>query len=72
MQNATQSQKEAVKAYLLKGNTITQLEALYHFDCLRLSHIIYLLRNEGLDIDMQLVSNAKKNKKFGRYQIKAE
>lgn len=44
------TQKANVRAWLLKGNAITQLEALRRFGSLRLSAIIFELREEGLPI----------------------
>lgn len=44
------TQKANVRAWLLNGNTITPLEALNKFGSLRLSAIIFDLREEGLPI----------------------
>lgn len=44
------TQKANVRDWLLKGNTITPLEALNKFGSLRLSAIIFDLREEGLPV----------------------
>ena len=44
------TQKANVRAWLLNGNTITPLEALNKFGSLRLSAIIFKLREEDLPI----------------------
>lgn len=55
--NAEQSatQKKMIKAYLLSGKRLTQLEALYKFQCMRLASRICELRNEGLDVKMERI-----------------
>ena len=47
-----QSQKEAIFQYMVDGNSITQLEALQKFGCLRLSAVIHALRRE-LDCEIE-------------------
>ena len=44
------SQKTMIRAHLLEGKHITQLDALKMFGALRLSAIIFDLRKEGMDI----------------------
>ena len=44
------TQKANVRAWLLRGNMLTPLEALRMFGSLRLSAIIFDLREEGLPI----------------------
>lgn len=44
------TQKANVRAWLLDGRSITPLEALNNFGSLRLSAIIFRLREEGLPI----------------------
>lgn len=41
------SQKNQILAYLLTGKSLTQLEALYKFGCMRLASRINDLRNDG-------------------------
>lgn len=44
------SQCAMIKQWLLDGNTITSLEALQRFGCMRLASRICDLREKGLDI----------------------
>jgi len=44
------NQVQAIKEYLLKGNSITSMEAIELFGCTRLSAKIHLLRKQGYDI----------------------
>lgn len=45
-----QSQKKQILAYLKTGKSLTQLEALYKFGCMRLASRINDLRNDGWGI----------------------
>ena len=44
------SQNKMIAAYLNEGHTLTQLEALPLFGCLRLASRIHDLREKGMDI----------------------
>ncbi len=46
------SQETQILKYLKEGYSITQLEALSRFDCLRLSGKIFNLKAKGHDIAM--------------------
>ncbi len=50
MNGEFESQQKQVRHYLLQGNSITPLEALNLCNSLRLSAIIFKLREEGLPI----------------------
>lgn len=65
------SQKANVRAWLLDGRSITPLEALNRFGSLRLSAIIFRLREEGLPIEMERLQVSPK-KRVARYFIKKE
>ena len=65
------TQKANVRAWLLNGNTITPLEALNKFGSLRLSAIIFRLREEGLPIEMERLQVSPK-KRVAKYFIKQE
>ena len=45
-----ESQNKKIRTHLLSGKTLTPLDALYRFECFRLSARIYNLRREGLRI----------------------
>ena len=56
-----------LEAWLLKGKTITALQALNKWGCMRLSARINELRNEGFPI---LTDSVKQNGKvFARYRL---
>lgn len=61
------TQNEKIKAYLTKGKSITPLDALTKFGCLRLSARIKNLRDEGLNIATKYVT--VKGKTFASYSI---
>lgn len=51
------SQVKMVRDHLLSGGSITPIEALNMFGAFRLSHIIYVLRNEGMDIETHTIDD---------------
>jgi len=63
------SQVEHVKKHLECGKTITPLEALGLYSIFRLSHIIYVLRNRGYNIEMKL-KRSLNGKPYGEYSLK--
>ena len=56
---------------MLDGKSITQLEALSLYGCLRLSAVIFDLREEGLPIVTEKLQVSPK-KRVGNYYIKKE
>lgn len=62
------SQEKRILEYLLEGYTITQLEALQMFGCMRLSGRIFDLRNKGFNIEMTIVTT-KKRKRVAQYKL---
>ena len=65
------TQKSIVRQYLLDGNSITPLEALNLCGSLRLSAIVFKLREEGLPILTEKIQVSPK-KRVARYFIKKE
>ena len=61
------TQKEQIKKYLLSKKTITPIQALNKFGCLRLAAVIYKLKNEGLKIMTEIEYNKKKQ--FAKYML---
>ncbi len=65
----TDTQRSIIRNYLLKGKSITPIEALNLCGCFRLSAIIYLLRHEeDLPIMMEQ-PEAHDGKPYARYWI---
>lgn len=58
-----------IKAWLLSGKTLTSLEALKHFGCMRLASRICDLRKRGLDIHKERIQ-VPSGKYVTRYSIK--
>lgn len=67
MDNTFENQEKAILAHLEKGESITQLEALKQYNCMRLSDRIFRLRKQGYPIKTELVSSGKKT--FAKYKI---
>jgi hypothetical protein len=67
----TESQNKQIKDYLLKGGSLTPLQALYSFGCWALSSRISDLRKQGLNIKSELIeiTSEGKTKRVSRYSI---
>lgn len=62
-----ESQRKNVKNWLLKGNSITPIEALQMFGAFRLSAIIFVLKNKydmNIRTDMIYEPNGKRYAKY--------
>lgn len=62
------TQKAQIKAWLENGNSITPIEALQQWGCFRLAAVINRLRNDGMDIVTEKVTNGRKS--FAKYYLK--
>ncbi|ALD01643.1 DNA-binding protein [Acinetobacter sp. TTH0-4] len=58
-----------VLAYLKNGKTISQAEAIHHFDCYRLSAVIERLRKQGHDIITHGEPNLNSKGTHARYEL---
>lgn len=64
-----QSQNEKVKAHLVNGKSITPIEALNLYGCLRLSARIWDLKHkEGLPIVTEIVEGMR-GKRYAKYSL---
>jgi len=63
----TKTQQDKVRAHLLRGKSITPIQALKLYGCFRLSSIIFRLRREGLNIVTGIVY--KGGKQWARYVL---
>jgi hypothetical protein len=61
------SQREAIAKHLRQGKSLTALQALAKFQCLRLSGRIYDLRAEGMNIQRTMVKIGAK--RVARYSL---
>ena len=55
-----ETQNQLIRQHLESGKTITPLEALNRYDCLRLGARIYELKRDGLHIKTERKTNGKK------------
>lgn len=65
------SQANQIAAYMMQGNKITPLEALNLFGSLRLSAIIFVLRERGYKIQVERVKTST-GKWVAQYWINPE
>lgn len=63
------AQKDDIIQHLKSGNSLTQLDALKKFGCMRLASVIHILKQEGHKINMQMVYNARSGKRYASYYI---
>tara|TARA_B100000029_G_C17128420_1_gene797814 strand:- start:31 stop:249 length:219 start_codon:yes stop_codon:yes gene_type:complete len=63
------SQKNAVLQYLSAGYTITPLEALEMFQCMRLAAVIKILRDDGHNIITKTVKSKGSGKSYASYRL---
>jgi len=61
------SQIEAIRAHLLKGKSITPIEALNKHGCFRLAAIIFNIRAEGFTVETEIVH--RNGKKWASYTL---
>lgn len=63
-----ESHNKAILNHLIKGNSITPIQALNMFGCFRLSGRIFDLRDQGYNIE----TNIKKmgHKRYAEYRLK--
>ena len=66
-----ESQKKKILKHLVKGFSITPLEALKSYGCFRLAAVVFKLKNEGFKIKTEIVTEKRKGviKKYGKYTI---
>ena len=56
--------------HLKQGKTISQAEAIYHFNCYRLNAVIQRLRNVGHNIVTHKEPNLNNKGTHARYELK--
>lgn len=69
MTQSTESQNAQIRRYLEQGKTLTSLEALRLFGCLRLSGRIFDLRRQGISIEARDLKTLS-GKRVSEYFIK--
>lgn len=61
--------KIKVLSHLRQGNTLTQREAIYLFNCYRLSAVIHILRRDGYEIETHNELNDSGTGTHARYEL---
>jgi hypothetical protein len=62
------SQAQQILSHLVRGRTLTPLQALEKFDCLRLGGRIHQLRRRGHKIKREMIE-LRNNKHVARYSL---
>ena len=62
------SQKDRILEHLKSGRTITPIDALNDFGCMRLADVIFRLRHEGWDI-ATIDTKSPNGKRFASYRL---
>lgn len=65
------NQEDAILKHLQQGNTLTPLDALRLFGCLRLGARIWDLRQKGHNVEMKVVEVAN-GKHVAQYRLRGE
>jgi hypothetical protein len=63
------NQSEQILAYMMRGYTITPLEALSQFGCFRLGARCYDLKHRGINIKSEMVHDVKTGKHYKKYWV---
>ena len=66
-----ESQNTRIKAHLMKGKSLTALDALYQFGCFRLGARIHNLKSEGMNIKSEMINiiSGGKTKRVAKYSL---
>ena len=63
------TQKSKIMSHLQSGQSLTPIDALERYGCVRLAAIIHTLKNDyGMDIKTELIKN-KYGTKYGKYTL---
>lgn len=63
-----ESKRSKLKKFMKKGGTITGLTSLTKFGIYRLSDVIHVWRNQGIEIDTEMIKT--NNSTYARYKFK--
>ena len=63
------TQKELILKHLISGKSITQRKAMYYYNIIRLSGVIWYLRRDGHDIETENRTNYQNNKTHAVYSL---
>lgn len=63
-----ETQKRLILRYLRSGRSLTQLQALNMFNCMRLARVVHQLKKEGHPIKSEIISTLT-HKHVAKYYI---
>ncbi|WP_218966269.1 helix-turn-helix domain-containing protein [Snodgrassella alvi] len=63
------TQTSQILEYMRAGNSITPLDALRKFGCMRLGARIYDLKQDGYVINTLMVKDEKSGRRYARYSL---
>lgn len=69
MESTYNTQLTQVLDHLKQGKTLSQAEAIHHFDCYRLSAVVERLRKQGYDIVTHNEPNLNGKGTHARYEL---
>ena len=61
------TQTQAIQKYMEDGNSITALDALEKFGCLRLAARIHNIRQNGINVVKEMIG--KRGKSYASYRV---
>lgn len=67
----TRTQVFQILDHLYRGYTLTALEAVQRFGCLRLAARVEELRRAGHQIETEWIADSETGKHFARYRLRA-
>jgi len=62
------SQKEQILRHLIRGKSITPLEALHRYGCFRLGARIWEIKKDGYPVKQHIITTAT-GKRVARYEM---
>ena len=65
----SKSQNAAILEHLQSGKSLTPIQALRKFNCMRLGARIYNLKHQGYAITTELINDPKTGKQYARYSL---
>tara|TARA_R100000963_G_C4567668_1_gene53855 strand:- start:37 stop:306 length:270 start_codon:yes stop_codon:yes gene_type:complete len=72
LKDKKKSQYELILADLIDGKSITPIDALEKYGCFRLAAVVYNLKEDGYDVNTDIVNNKLSGKKYARYSLNSD
>jgi hypothetical protein len=64
-----ESQKKAILEHLQYGKSITPIEALNLYGCMRLADVVFKLKKKGYNIATNMIKDDSTGKKYASYML---